>query len=184
MSTPYGSSDTASSVATSLINAINTNCNGTCVSPVTAAPSGSTGIQLTTKASGTGSNYTVTTGHSWNTSAFAQASFSVCVGTSINPCAQSGALSGGYGPGGPLTASTFYQYDALDNLVRVDQKNNDSTSTDWRTRTFSYDSLSRLRCAANPEIAIATCPSPDPVPDNVAYTQGTMASPQAAARRL
>jgi hypothetical protein len=36
-------------------------------------------------------------------------------------------------------------------------------------RTFAYDSLSRLVCAANPETWIATCPNPD----NGSYTAGT-----------
>lgn len=54
-------------------------------------------------------------------------------------------------PEGHSTASTFYQYDALSNLIRVDQKNGDSNSADWRTRTFLYDSLSRLQQATNPE---------------------------------
>lgn len=36
-------------------------------------------------------------------------------------------------------------------------------------RTFAYDSLSRLLCAANPEAGSATCPNPD----NGTYTAGT-----------
>ncbi len=47
---------------------------------------------------------------------------------------------------------TDYQYDALGNLLRVDQKGSASTdSTQWRTRLFTYDSLSRLLTANNPE---------------------------------
>jgi RHS repeat-associated protein len=47
---------------------------------------------------------------------------------------------------------TQYQYDALGNLVRVDQKGSASNdTTQWRTRLFSYDSLSRLLTADNPE---------------------------------
>jgi YD repeat-containing protein len=50
-------------------------------------------------------------------------------------------------PGG---LQTGYIYDALDNLLTVNQVGNGSTDTP-RTRTFSYDSLSRLIQAYNPE---------------------------------
>ncbi len=47
---------------------------------------------------------------------------------------------------------TLYSYDALGNLLRVDQKGTaPNDSTQWRTRTFTYDSLSRLLTATNPE---------------------------------
>lgn len=52
---------------------------------------------------------------------------------------------------------TDYQYDVLNNLIRVDQKGSAPTdSTKWRTRTFTYNSLSQLLTANNPEIAAAT----------------------------
>src|SRR5947207_2176852 len=55
-------------------------------------------------------------------------------------------------PTGPAcTYETDYQYDTLDNLTRVDQKGNDPNSANWRTRTFTYDSFSRLLSATNPE---------------------------------
>jgi YD repeat-containing protein len=44
-----------------------------------------------------------------------------------------------------------YEYDVLDNLTRVDQKGNTPDTTKWRTRMFTYDSLSQLRTALNPE---------------------------------
>jgi RHS repeat-associated protein len=50
-----------------------------------------------------------------------------------------------------LNYETDYQYDALDNLTRVDQKGGDLNSANWRTRTFTYNSLSQLLTAANPE---------------------------------
>src|SRR5207302_8456492 len=54
-------------------------------------------------------------------------------------------------PGG-LNYETDYQYDALGNLLRVDQKGSAPTdSTQWRTRLFTYDSFSRLLTASNPE---------------------------------
>ena len=48
---------------------------------------------------------------------------------------------------------TVYAYDPLNNLVSVNQTGGS------RTRTFTYDSLSRLVCAANPEVQIVTCPT-------------------------
>ncbi len=48
-----------------------------------------------------------------------------------------------------LNYETDYQYNALNDLTRVDQIGSDSTKT--RTRTFQYDSLSRLTSATNPE---------------------------------
>lgn len=50
-----------------------------------------------------------------------------------------------------LNYETDYQYDALDDLLRVDQKGGDSNSTHWHTRQFTYDSLSHLLTASNPE---------------------------------
>ncbi len=58
---------------------------------------------------------------------------------------------------------TSYNYDALDNLVTV-------TQGSLSPRTFAYNSLSRLLCAANPEIASVVCPNPD----NGSYTAGTI----------
>ncbi|MDQ6652330.1 MAG: polymorphic toxin type 33 domain-containing protein [Acidobacteriota bacterium] len=52
-----------------------------------------------------------------------------------------------------LNYETDYQYDALNNLIQVDQKGN---STQWRTRTFTYNSLSQLLAASNPESGIVT----------------------------
>jgi len=57
-----------------------------------------------------------------------------------------------------LNYETDYAYDVLNNLATVTQKGG-SPSSSWRTRTFTYDSLSRLVCAANPEIQAVTCPA-------------------------
>jgi RHS repeat-associated protein len=62
-----------------------------------------------------------------------------------------------------LNYETDYQYDLLDNLLSVTQNGS-------RQRTFAYDSVSRLLCAANPEIQIVTCPNPD----TGTYTNGTI----------
>jgi RHS repeat-associated protein len=50
-----------------------------------------------------------------------------------------------------LNYETDYFYDALGNLLSVNQKGNDPNSADWRHRSFTYDSLSRLLTATNPE---------------------------------
>src|SRR5262249_4402028 len=64
---------------------------------------------------------------------------------------------------------TDYQYDTLGNLLRVDQKGSaPGDSTKWRTRTFTYDSLSRLITSSNPEsgtICYGVWQSPPPGTD-------------------
>jgi len=40
---------------------------------------------------------------------------------------------------GSLVNETLYTYNARDNLTRVDQKGNTTDTTQWRTRTFTYD---------------------------------------------
>ena len=57
---------------------------------------------------------------------------------------------------GSLTKETLYQYDVLDNLLRVDQKGGTADTTQWRTRTSTYDSLSRLLTTFNPESGTTT----------------------------
>src|SRR5882724_1271087 len=50
-----------------------------------------------------------------------------------------------------LNYETDYVYDVLNNLTQVVQKGGTSDTSQWRTRTFAYDSLSRLTSASNPE---------------------------------
>jgi RHS repeat-associated protein len=57
-----------------------------------------------------------------------------------------------------LNYETDYAYDALNNLLSVTQKGG-ATSGSWRARSFTYDGLSRVVCAGNPEIQAVTCPS-------------------------
>jgi RHS repeat-associated protein len=52
---------------------------------------------------------------------------------------------------GNLSFETDYQYDANGNLLQANQQGGTSDSTQWRTRTFTFDSLSRLTTATNPE---------------------------------
>jgi RHS repeat-associated protein len=62
-----------------------------------------------------------------------------------------GRLTSVYEDPSSLNWETLYQYDVLDNLKQVDQKGGSASSANWRTRTFTYDSLSRLLTANNPE---------------------------------
>jgi YD repeat-containing protein len=57
-----------------------------------------------------------------------------------------------------LDYETDYTYDPLGDVLQVQQKGGASSSY-WRTRTFGYDSLSRLLCTGNPEVYPASCPS-------------------------
>jgi RHS repeat-associated protein len=51
---------------------------------------------------------------------------------------------------------TDYVLDPLSNLLSVNQKGGSSNSSLWRTRTFTYDSLSRLVTSSNPEVGTIT----------------------------
>ena len=75
-----------------------------------------------------------------------------------------------------LHYETDYQYDALNNLLTVTQQGG-STAGNWRLRSFTYDSLSRLKCAANPEVTAGlstVLPASCPLTDTGAYTSGTI----------
>jgi YD repeat-containing protein len=66
---------------------------------------------------------------------------------------------------------TDYLYDALDNLTSVTQRG--SAGSVSRNRSFTYDSLSRLLCASNPENSVNPCPASAtaPIPSGVtSYT--------------
>jgi RHS repeat-associated protein len=121
-------------------------------------------------------NVTVTaTSNTIQTGYFSTPSFVGCSGTcasaTSNPQAYSTATMGGQDPTGPGLGhnfyATLYQYDALGNLLCVEQHGNvsgtscsaspasDATSP-WRVRRFTYDSLSRLLTARNPESGTIT----------------------------
>ena len=142
--TTYGGSDTASSIATRLASLISAG------SWANASASGGT-VTITAKSTGPGGDYTVAASSTYDTAHFGQPSFTA------SPSAS--ALSGGYDATAidnqPLR--TLYSYDALGNLLRVDQKGTaPNDSTQWRTRTFTYDSLSQLLTATNPESGTIT----------------------------
>lgn len=58
---------------------------------------------------------------------------------------------------GNLVNWTRYFYDPIGNLTRVEQQGADHVNqTNWRIRTFQYDSLSRLTSTSNPESGTIT----------------------------
>src|SRR5882724_9652634 len=142
--TTYGGSDTASSIATRLATAI------TGGSWANASASGGI-VTITAKSTGPGGDYTLSASSTYDSAHFAQPSFT--------PAPTASALSGGYDPSAidNQPFRTLYAYDALGNLLRVDQKGTaPADSSQWRTRTFTYDSLSRLLTATNPESGTIT----------------------------
>jgi RHS repeat-associated protein len=79
----------------------------------------------------------------------------------VEPDAQTGSPS----------YETDYTYDVLNNLTRVDQyggSKGNSIYTD-KVRTFTYDGLSRLSCASNPETSTVQCPSTLPGATTYSY---------------
>jgi RHS repeat-associated protein len=55
-----------------------------------------------------------------------------------------------------LNYETDYQYNVLDHVTGVTQKGGSSNSSNWRSRSFQYDSLSRLTSSTNPESGTIT----------------------------
>jgi RHS repeat-associated protein len=142
--TTYGGSDTASTIATRLATGISGG------SWANASASSGT-VTITAKSTGPVGDYTVSASSTYDSAHFAQPSFT--------PAPSASALSGGYDTAAidNQPYRTLYTYDALGNLLRVDQKGTaPSDSSQWRTRTFTYDSLSRLLTANNPESGIIT----------------------------
>jgi RHS repeat-associated protein len=75
-------------------------------------------------------------------------------------------------PNGTATSpslETDYSYNSLNALLRVDQWGGAKGNSGDRVRTFSFDSLSQLICASNPETATGTCPATTPT----TYVAGT-----------
>jgi len=71
-------------------------------------------------------------------------------------------LAGGSDPEGVSLDHNYfvtqYSYDALGNLLQVTQKGDPSASqqSQWRVRTFAYNSFSQLLAATNPELGAIT----------------------------
>jgi YD repeat-containing protein len=159
VSTTYGPGSSASGIASALVTAL----NGP-TSPVSASLSGST-VVIASRELGVGGDFSWSASVSW-TSYFNVPSFSPC-GSGVGSC--SGSLSGGVNASlGTSPLITLYQYDALGNLLCVEQHGNATTGTGcsspqsddatspWRVRRFTYDSLSRLLTASNPESGTIT----------------------------
>ncbi len=143
-SVSYGqtTNNTTSAVASALAIGLNAGS-----SPVTASASGPN-LTITYKTVGTAGNVSVNCSSSTSQTAyFTGPSFS-CAGIT---------LSNGLNPEGPSLDFNYfvtqYSYDALGNLINVTQKGDPgvSPSSQWRVRNFTYDSLSRLLTANNPE---------------------------------
>jgi RHS repeat-associated protein len=143
-STSFGSGDTSTTIASRLATTINAG------SYASATASGGT-VNLTSKTAGTIGDYSLTASYTWNSSQFTNSSFT----TSTSGAALSGAYNAGDIRNNPFV--TLYAYDALGNLLSVDQKGTaPSDNTQWRSRTFTYDSLSRVLTSSNPESGIIT----------------------------
>ncbi|MGB8129797.1 MAG: hypothetical protein WCG81_08390, partial [Candidatus Angelobacter sp.] len=144
-STTFGGADTDGSGVASRLAALIS------AGPYAGATALGSTVNLTSKTAGPDGNYSLSASYTWNSASFAQPSFTT------GPSGSS--LSGGYNAtdisNNPFV--TLYSYDVLGNLLRVDQKGTaPNDSTQWRTRTFTYDSLSRLLTANNPESGAIT----------------------------
>ncbi len=136
---------TAAQVATALAGTGATGLNRA-GSPINAVPAGAA-ITITYNTAGPAGNGVAATTTSLSTQTqwtFSPASFTAAGITLAN------GINAGDLNNSPYV--TQYSYDALGNLRTVTQKGTaPSDSTQWRTRTFTYDSLSRLLTAVNPE---------------------------------
>jgi RHS repeat-associated protein len=150
-SVPYGqsSNSTPAAVASALTSALNVSG-----SPVTAGVSGSS-ITLTFKIAGANGNVAVS-----STSATTQTAY-FSGGSFCSPNCTT-TLTGGQDTEGPSLDHNFYvtqySYNTLGNLLTVTQKGDPAvnSSSQWRVRNFTYDSLSRILTASNPESGTIT----------------------------
>lgn len=138
----YSADATPQQIASSLTDSFNGG------SPVSASLSGST-ITLIATDSGAGTNYQLSGSSDWDRSHFTNASFNI----SLSGSNLTGGVDGSLGPT-PLV--TLYTYNTLNNLTSVLQQGGTTTQSQWRNRSFSYDSLSRLTSATNPESGTIT----------------------------
>jgi RHS repeat-associated protein len=145
----YGQNWSTQTVAANLAAAVTAKSSS---SGVTAsAPTCSSTVTLTATTVGAATNYSFAGSSTWDGQHFSQASFSVTPAT--------GNLANGVDPNlGTNPPVTLYSFDVLDNLISVQQRGGTAVTTQWRNRTFTYDSLSRLACAANPEVQAVSCP--------------------------
>src|SRR5215470_4777164 len=121
-------------------------------------------------------NSTVTTTYSGNSAGLTNTVTDEAGRKRTNQTDALGRLTAVFEDPNTLNYETDYGYDTLDNLTSVTQKGGASSGS-WRARSFTYDSLSRLTCAANPEttpglstVNPATCPASY----TGTYTNGTI----------
>jgi RHS repeat-associated protein len=151
-STSFGSGDTSSAIVSRLATAIS-------AGPYASATASGGTVNLTSKTSGTIGDFPLTASYTWNSAQFTNPSFT----TSTSGSTLSGAKDAGGLNNNPFV--TLYQYDARGDMLCVHQKATDITAdvpcagttppsvpATWRQRFFTYDSLSRLRTAMNPEL--------------------------------
>ncbi|GEM_PF-6045664 len=148
-----GLDGTAAAVASDLVSQINAQLPST--NPPFAISAAGAGISVTWGSVGSAGNLNIisTSSATTQTSNFSVPSFAACQITS-NPQNCSANFGGGTDPyslDSPPAWPTLYSYDLLGNLLRVEQHGNTTDSTQWRVRTFQYDSLSRLTQSNNPE---------------------------------
>jgi RHS repeat-associated protein len=152
-STTFGAGDTYTTIASRLATAISAG------SYASATASGGT-LNLTSKTAGTLGDYSLSDSYTWNSAQFTNPSFT----TSTSGPALSGAKDASALNNNPFV--TTYQYNARGDMLCVHQKATDTTAdvpctgtsapsvpASWRQRFFTYDSLSRLLTASNPEIS-------------------------------
>jgi RHS repeat-associated protein len=147
----YGAGDTSSTIASRLATAVSGG------SFANGSASGST-ISMTSKSVGPAGDYTLSASYTWNSGAFSSPSFTTST--------SGGNLTGGYNASDLANNPyvTLYQYNVRNDLLCVHQKATDTTAdvactgstppsvpAAWRQRFFTYDSLSRLLTATNPE---------------------------------
>jgi RHS repeat-associated protein len=150
-STTYGASDTSATIAARLATAVSGGAYAN------ASASGN-GISLISKTGGSSGDYSLSASDTYDSAHFAQPSFT----TSTSGANLTGGDSSSDIANAPYV--TLYQYNARGDLLCVHQKATDSSSdiactgttapsvpASWRQRFFTYDSLSRLLTANNPE---------------------------------
>jgi RHS repeat-associated protein len=149
-----GQDSTASAVASDLVTQMLALLPATNPPFSISVPVGGTTIAVTWSTPGVVGNIAVTAASATTqTSYFSKPSFASCV-ISTNPQNCNTNLSGGSDPfslDSPPSWPTLYSYNLLGDLLRVEQHGSTTDSTQWRVRTFKYDSLSRLTQSNNPE---------------------------------
>ncbi len=153
-STSYGGSDTAATIASRIASSISAG------SLANATASGNV-ITLSAKSTGQGGDYQLSAAATYDSAHFS--------GPSFTPSPASNSMANGYSVGDVDNQPfrTLYFYDALGNLLCVEQHGNVSgtgcsasptsdASSPWRVRRFTYDSISHLMTAHNPESGTIT----------------------------